>query len=159
MHSVLPLPPSLCSFQPGRFNQTGELGYGKSSFLSDSALHSAAFQEKKGDPPTHFGISVFSPFLSSLPPVFSCSLPLHPAAAEPLCFLLFILFFLFCDSPWVWLKVILQHWLTFSAQGAARREGEEIQGRGLRAAAEGEGGSRADRLSTGPCSHHFLLQT
>lgn len=116
-------------------------------------------RETPPHPPTHFGISVFSPFLSPLPPVSSCSLPLCPAAAEPLCFFLFILFFLFCDSPWVWLKVILQHWLTFSAQGAARREGEEIQGRGLRAAAEGEGGSRADRLSTGPCSHRFLLQT
>lgn len=43
----------------------------------------------------------------------------------------------------MWLKVILQHWLTFSVQGAARREGEEIQGRGLRAAAEGEGGRQA----------------
>lgn len=135
-------------------------GCGESSFLSDSALRSADFQEKNGDPPplspTHFSISLF---LSRLPPVLLFS---PPSCCRAPTLFHFSLIFLFCDSPWVWLKVILQHWLTFSvqgAQGAARREGEEIQGRGLRAAVEGEGGSRADRLSTGACSHHFLLQT
>lgn len=40
----------LGSFQSERFNQTGEKEDGESSFLSDSALRSAGFQEKRDFP-------------------------------------------------------------------------------------------------------------
>lgn len=51
------------------------------------------------------------------------------------------------------------HWLTFREERGGKRCRRKGQGRTVRTAEEGEGGSQADRLFTVQCSHHFLLQT
>lgn len=75
--------------------------------------------------------------------------------------LLFVLLpcpgFFVVGSLWVWLKVILHAGSLSDQRGGMRQE--KGHGRAVRIAEEGDGGSRADRLSTVQRSHHFSLQT
>lgn len=132
-------------FKSERFNQTGEKGDGESSFLSDTALRSAGFQEKRDFP---FFLTSALGFFRSPSPRFLFPPPLSPPpppCVYPLlsCILLLCPCFLFSVcSLWVWLKVTLHTGSLSEREGASGGRGgarEKGQDRAVRIAEEEEG--------------------
>lgn len=136
----------LASFQTEGFNQTGEKEDGESSFLSDSALRSAGFPEKRDFPfsSLQHGFSLLF-LLHSTSFHCLCHPPLHvhPISPPPChCPDLLVLFFFPCGCGWRSLST-----LAFSLE---REAGKGTEGGTVRIAEA--------RLSTVLCRHHFWLQ-
>lgn len=127
--------------------------------MSDSALRSAGFQERRDFPfsSLQHGFFLFFfplPFIVTPLRVFILFFP--PSYYYPP-----VVFFFFFCSPWVWLKVILRTGsLSERREREKGREGGERGRQKDRTECENSRarGSQAGRLSTVLCSHHFCFR-